>query len=109
MTRVADAHGAINLAQGYPDFDPPESLVGAAIAALNAGHHQYGLTSGTPNFRAALAQKQSHFMGMTIDPEHFATATCDSTEAMLAAFMTLVDPGEKRDSKSLGNQRPLTE
>jgi aspartate/methionine/tyrosine aminotransferase len=95
MTRVADEHGAINLAQGYPNFDPPESLVGAAIDALNAGHHQYGLTSGTPNFRAALAQKQSKFTGMTIDPDRHVTATCGSTEAMLAAFMTVVDPGEK--------------
>jgi aminotransferase len=95
MTRVADQHGAINLAQGYPNFNPPESLVQAARDALKAGHHQYGLTSGTPNFRAALAQKQGRFTGMEIDPECHVTATCGSTEAMLAAFMTVVNPGEK--------------
>jgi len=95
MTRVAEAYGAINLAQGYPNFNPPDSLVQAAIEALKAGHHQYGLTSGTPNFRAALAQKQGRFMEMEIDPDRHVTATCGSTEAMLAAFMTVVNPGEK--------------
>ena len=95
MTRVADNYGAINLAQGYPNFDPPEALVAAAIQALQAGHHQYGLTSGTPNFRRALARKQSRFMGFPIDPNRHVTATCGSTEAMLAAFMTVLNPGDK--------------
>ena len=95
MTRVADAFGAINLAQGFPNFDPPDALVDAAVDALRAGHHQYGLTSGTPNFRSALARKQSRMMGMEIDPDLHVTATCGSTEAMLAAFMTVVNPGDK--------------
>jgi aminotransferase len=95
MTRVADAFGAINLAQGYPNFDPPSALVDSAVNALRAGHHQYGLTSGTPNFRSALARKQSRMMGMEIDPDLHVTATCGSTEAMLAAFMTVVNPGDK--------------
>lgn len=95
MTRVADQYGAINLAQGYPNFDPPEALVTAAVEALRAGHHQYGLTSGTPNFRSALARKQSYFMGLEIDPDRHVTATCGSTEAMLAAFMTVLNPGDK--------------
>lgn len=95
MTRVADEHGAINLAQGFPNFDPPTELVDAAVESLRAGHHQYGLTSGTPNFRGALARKQSHFMGMEINPDLHVTATCGSTEAMLAAFMSVVNPGEK--------------
>jgi aminotransferase len=95
MTRIADEHGAINLAQGFPNFDPPEELVEAAVKALRAGHHQYGLTSGTLNFRRALAQKQSRTTGMEIDPELHLTATCGSTEAMLSAFMTLVNPGDK--------------
>ena len=95
MTRVADNYGAINLAQGYPNFDPPEALVAAAIQALKSGHHQYGLTSGTPKFRQALARKQSRFMGLPIDPERHVTATCGSTEAMLAAFMTVLNPGDK--------------
>ncbi len=95
MTRVADDHKAINLAQGFPNFDPPAELVAAAVESLQAGNHQYGLTSGTPNFRGALARKQSRFMGLDLDPDLHITATCGSTEAMLAAFMSVVNPGEK--------------
>ncbi len=95
MTRVADEHGAINLAQGFPNFDPPKALVEAAVEALRAGHNQYGQTWGTPNFRAALAKKQSHFMGLEIDPDLHITVTCGGTEAMLASFMTVVNPGDK--------------
>ncbi len=95
MTRVADEYGATNLAQGYPNFDPPPALVEAGIQALKAGHHQYGLTSGTPNFRQALARKASRFMDLPLDPEQHVTATCGSTEAMMAAFMTALNPGEK--------------
>jgi aspartate/methionine/tyrosine aminotransferase len=95
MTRVADEHGAINLAQGFPNFDPPKVLVEAAVEALRAGHNQYGQTWGTPNFRRALAQKQRRFMGLEIDPDLHVTATCGSTEAMLASFMTVINPGDK--------------
>ena len=95
MTRVADEHGAINLAQGFPNFDPPEELIEAAVEALKAGHNQYGQTWGTPNFRRALAKKQTHFMGIDLDPDLHITATCGGTEAMLASFMTVVNPGDK--------------
>ncbi len=95
MTRVADEHGAINLAQGFPNFDPPEALVEAAVEALQGGHNQYGQTWGTPKFRRALARKQNHFMEMELDPDLHITATCGGTEAMLAAFMTVVNPGDK--------------
>jgi len=95
MTRVADEHGAMNLAQGFPNFDPPEVLVEAAVEALRAGHNQYGQTWGTPNFRRALAKKQRHFMGLDIDPDLHVTTTCGSTEAMLASFMTVINPGDK--------------
>jgi aspartate/methionine/tyrosine aminotransferase len=95
MTRVADEFGAINLAQGFPDFDPPAELVEAAVDALRSGHNQYGLTSGTPNFRSALAKKQSRTMGMEIDPDLHVTATCGSTEAMIASFMAVVNPGDR--------------
>ncbi len=95
MTRVADEHGAINLAQGFPNFDPPVELIEAAVTALRTGHNQYGQTWGTPNFRRALAQKQSHFMGLEIDPDLHITVTCGGTEAMLAAFMTVINPGDK--------------
>jgi aspartate/methionine/tyrosine aminotransferase len=95
MTRVADEYGAINIAQGFPNFDPPEVLVEAAVEALRAGHNQYGQTWGTPNFRRALAKKQRHFMGLEIEPDLHVTTTCGSTEAMLASFMTVINPGDK--------------
>ncbi|MGD2159041.1 MAG: aminotransferase class I/II-fold pyridoxal phosphate-dependent enzyme, partial [Anaerolineales bacterium] len=95
MTRIADEHGAINLAQGFPDFDPPEELIAAAVRALYAGHNQYGLTWGTKNFREALARKQSRFMGLKIDPDLNVTATCGSTEAMIAALMAVCNPGDR--------------
>ncbi len=95
MTRLANRHGAINLSQGFPDFDPPGELVAAAERALRAGHHQYAITWGAASFRQALARKQGTFMGMTIDPETHITVTCGSTEAMMVAMMTVCNPGDK--------------
>lgn len=95
MTRISDQYGAINLSQGFPDFDPPAELVAAARQALDEGHHQYATTWGTKNFRNALARKQSHFMGLDIDPDAHLTVTCGSTEAMMAALMTVCNPGDK--------------
>ena len=95
MTRVADAHGAINLAQGFPDFDPPKELVAAAKAALDGDYHQYSVTWGAPAFRQALAEKQSRFMGLDINPDTNIVVTCGSTEAMMAAMMTACNPGDK--------------
>ena len=95
MTRVAITHGAINLSQGYPDFDPPEALLKAAERAGRNGPHQYAVTWGAPKFRAALARKQSRFMGLAIDPEHNIVVTCGSTEAMMVAMMTACNPGDK--------------
>ncbi|MBE0410381.1 MAG: aminotransferase class I/II-fold pyridoxal phosphate-dependent enzyme [Anaerolineales bacterium] len=91
MTRVADLYGAINLSQGFPDFDAPAELISAAIRALEEGHNQYALTWGTPRFRLALANKQSHFMGLSINPESNITVTCGSTEAIVAESMTPVN------------------
>ncbi len=95
MTRVANAHGAINLSQGFPDFDPPEAVLAAGEKAGRHGPHQYAVTWGAPKFRAALARKQSHYMGMPIDPESHIVVTCGSTEAMMAAMMTACNPGDK--------------
>ncbi len=95
MTRLANKHGAINLSQGYPDFDPPEALKQAAERAGRQGPHQYAVTWGAPGFRAALARKQSRFMGMPIDPEQNIVVTCGSTEAMMAAMMTACNPGDR--------------
>ncbi len=95
MTRVASAHGAINLSQGFPDFDPPADLVTAAKEALSGDYHQYSITWGAPLLREALAKKQSRFMGVDLDPEANIVITCGSTEAMMAAMMTACNPGDK--------------
>ena len=95
MTRVANAHGAINLSQGFPDFDPPPELLQAGERTMREGPHQYAVTWGAPNFRAALARKQSRFMGLPLDPDAHFVVTCGSTEAMMAAMMTACHPGDK--------------
>ena len=95
MTRGANECGAINLSQGFPDFDPPEALLRAAEVAARHGPHQYAVTWGAPKFRAALARKQSRFMGLAIDPETNIVVTCGSTEAMMVAMMTACNPGDK--------------
>jgi len=95
MTRVAIEHRAINLSQGFPDFDPPRALLEAAARAAVDGPHQYAVTWGAQNFREALAVKQSRFMGMPINAADNVTVTCGATEAMMAAVMTAVDPGDK--------------
>ncbi|MDR1824466.1 MAG: aminotransferase class I/II-fold pyridoxal phosphate-dependent enzyme [Bifidobacteriaceae bacterium] len=95
MTRVCLETDAVNLSQGFPDFDPPAPLIKALIEAAAGPEHQYSITWGAQNFREALAAKQSHFMGLDLDPEQHIVVTCGSTEAMMAAMMTVVDPGDK--------------
>ncbi|MEZ4527852.1 MAG: aminotransferase class I/II-fold pyridoxal phosphate-dependent enzyme [Desulfobacterales bacterium] len=95
MTRVADAHNAINLSQGFPDFDPPAELVQAAKKALDDGFNQYAVTWGSPRFRQALAQKQRQRMGLDLDPDTNMVVTCGGTEAMMTAMMTVCNPGDK--------------
>jgi aminotransferase len=95
MTRVANRYGAINLSQGYPDFDPPPELLEAAARAAREGPHQYAVTWGAQDFREALAAKQTRFMGIPIDPDEHIVVTCGGTEAMMAAMLTAVDPGDK--------------
>jgi aminotransferase len=95
MTRVANAHGAINLSQGFPDFDPPEALVAALERVARRGPHQYAVTWGAPEYRAALAAKQAGFTGLPVDPETNVVVTCGSTEAMMVAMLTVTDPGDR--------------
>lgn len=95
MTRVADRYDAINLSQGFPDFDPPTELVTAAKHALEEGHHQYAVTWGAPRMREALARKQRFWMGLDLDPDAHIVVTCGSTEAMIVAMMTVCNPGDK--------------
>jgi len=95
MTRISNEYDAINLSQGFPDFDPPKELLNALGGVVNKGPHQYSVTSGAQNFREALAKKQSRFMGRNIDPNSEIVVTCGSTEAMMAAMMTVCNPGDK--------------
>jgi aminotransferase len=95
MTRIALEHGAINLSQGFPDFDPPKDLTRALAETAAKGPHQYAITWGAANFRKALAEKQRRFMGIPIDPDRNITVTCGSTEAMMAAMMSVANPGDK--------------
>lgn len=96
MTRIAYQYDSINLSQGFPDFTPPEMLLNRLRETADMlGVHQYSITYGAQNLRQALAEKQSRFMGMDIDPETEITITCGSTEAMMSAVLTVVNPGEK--------------
>ncbi|MEO6003212.1 MAG: aminotransferase class I/II-fold pyridoxal phosphate-dependent enzyme [Opitutus sp.] len=95
MSRVAQRHGAINLAQGFPDWDPPAALVQAAKDAMDAGRHQYAVTWGSSELRTALGQKLERFMHVPVDAERELVVTCGATEAMMVAMMTVCDPGDR--------------
>ena len=89
MTRISNQYGAVNLSQGFPDFDPPEEILNRLTEVAHEDFHQYSITWGAQNFREALAAKQSGPMGHDIKPEGEIVVTCGSTEAMMAAMMTV--------------------
>lgn len=95
MSRLASRHSAINLAQGFPDFDPPEELLVALERATRGPFHQYAVTWGAPRFREALARKIQRFSGVQLDPDRHLVVTCGSTEAMMVAMMTACNPGDR--------------
>ena len=95
MTRISDEYGAINLSQGFPDFDPPKEILDTLAKVAYEGPHQYPITFGAENFREALARKQAKAIGREIDPETQIVVTCGGTEAMMAAMMTICNPGDK--------------
>ena len=95
MTRISNQYGAVNLSQGFPDFDPPQAILDRLAEVTKEDFHQYSITWGAQNFREALAAKQSHFMGRSIDPNGEIVVTCGSTEAMMAAMMSVTNPGDK--------------
>ena len=95
MTRDSLQYGAVNLSQGFPDFDPPKEILDRLAEVSHSGPHQYAITWGAQNFREALAKKQSRLIGRNIDPNSEIVVTCGSTEAMMAAMMTVADPGDK--------------
>ena len=94
MTRISNQYGAVNLSQGFPDFDPPQAILNRLAEVAHEDFHQYSITWGAQNFREALAEKQSRLMGREIDPNSEIVTTCGSTEAMMAAMMTVANPGD---------------
>src|SRR5687768_9574627 len=95
MTRVANQSGAINLAQGFPDFPMPQPMKDAACAAIHGDVNQYAITWGAPPLRIAIAEKYRRWYDMQVDPEREVTVTCGATEAMAAVFLALIDPGDE--------------
>lgn len=95
MTRIANQHEAINLAQGFPDFPMPEPMKEAACAAINGDINQYAITWGSAALRIAIAEKYRKWYGMEVDHDREVTVTCGATEAMASVFLALVDPGDE--------------
>jgi aminotransferase len=95
MTRVAIEYGAVNLAQGYPDFPAPEILKSAACEAINADFNQYPITWGTRPFRDAIAAKYYATYGLEFDPQSEITVCCGSTEGMIASLLAVTNPGDE--------------
>ena len=95
MTRISLQYNAVNLSQGFPDFKPPKAILDRLAQVAYEDYHQYSITWGAQDFREALAAKQAHYMGRAIDPNSEIVTTCGSTEAMMAAMMTVTNPGDK--------------
>ena len=95
MTRVVAEHGGVNLAQGMPNFRPPQAVIDAAHRALEGDFHQYAITWGAPNLRRAIADKYRKFYGMAIDSELHVTVCCGATETMLATLLAVLNPGDE--------------
>lgn len=95
MTRLAHAHGAVNLSQGFPDFPAPDFIKQAAVDAINADINQYAVTWGAKPLRHAIAADLQARYGLPVDPDAHVTVCCGSTEAMMATMMAIVDPGDE--------------
>jgi aspartate/methionine/tyrosine aminotransferase len=95
MTRRCAAVDGVNLAQGFPDFNPPEELIEAAIRAMRDGFNQYSITWGSPRLRAAICEKVRWYNHIEADPDKHVTVTCGATEAMMSALLAIIDPGDE--------------
>ncbi len=95
MTRICMQHGAVNLSQGFPDFDPPKIILDRLAEVAYQGPHQYAVTWGAQNTREALAAKIEHFSGLKVNPDENLAITCGSTEAMMASVLATLNPGDK--------------
>ncbi len=95
MSRVAAQHGAVNLGQGFPDFDPPREIMDAAKKAIDDGYNQYAVTWGAPPLREALSRKLKDFNKIDTHPDENIVVTCGATEAMMATMLATVNPGDR--------------
>src|SRR6185436_18729502 len=95
MTRLCRQHDAVNLAQGFPDFAAPQEIKDAAARAIQDDINQYAITWGAVSLRQAIAAKQLRCYGTEVDPEREVAVTCGATEAMIAAILAIVDPGDE--------------
>lgn len=95
MTRRCAAVDGVNLAQGFPDFNPPEEIVEAAIRAMREGYNQYAITWGSPRLRRAICEKVGSYNRIDADPDKNVTVTCGATEAMMSALLAIIDPGDE--------------
>jgi len=95
MSALAREHGAVNLGQGFPDFDTPHELLEAHERALRNGHNQYAVSQGEPSLRRAIADHAEHWYGQRIDPDREITVTSGATEGILCTMLALVEPGDE--------------
>ncbi|HEU4753308.1 MAG TPA: aminotransferase class I/II-fold pyridoxal phosphate-dependent enzyme, partial [Armatimonadota bacterium] len=95
MTRLHAIHGGVNLAQGYPDFDPPQEILDAACRAIREGYNQYAITWGSPRLREAVARHATEFNRIPTDPAANVTVCCGATETMIATLMAVCNPGDE--------------
>lgn len=95
MSALAQSLGAINLGQGFPDFDPPDELIQAACRAMNHGHNQYAISHGEPTLRAAIAEHAARWYGQNINPDTEICVTCGASEALWCALQAVVEPGDE--------------
>src|SRR6202795_3358572 len=95
MTRQAALHGAVNLAQGLPDFAAPAEIKAAARAAIDGDVNQYAITWGAKNLRNAIARQMGVWQGIAVDPEKEVTVCCGSTEAMISTLLAVCNAGDE--------------
>ena len=95
MTRIATEVGALNLAQGFPDFAMPQAMKDAACAAIQGDINQYAVTWGAPPLRLAIAEKYRRWYNLPVDPDKNVTVTCGATEAMASVFLAMINPGDE--------------
>ena len=95
MTALAERTGAVNLGQGFPDWNGPDAVIDAAVAALRAGHNQYAPLPGVPPLRRAVAEHQRRRYGIELDPDSEIQVTFGATEALASALLALLEPGDE--------------